>query len=75
MTTSGAAPGDPGRPTQELMIPTGWCRRCVRAVSRRLRDVPGVVAFELDATHGVLRLTGAPDPVAVRNAIDRVSCR
>ncbi|WP_449066098.1 heavy-metal-associated domain-containing protein [Planomonospora algeriensis] len=34
------------------------CRRCVRLVSRHVRDVPGVVSFEVDAARGLLRVRG-----------------
>lgn len=49
-----------------VALPTGICRRCVRALSRRISDVPGVRSLEYDASGGVLRVGGAPDLAALR---------
>lgn len=56
--------------TQVAMValPPGICRRCVRAVSRRVSDLPGVVSLEFDADAGVLRVGGEVDPAALRRA-------
>jgi hypothetical protein len=48
-----------------LPLPAGLCRRCVRSLSRRVADVPGVSWFEVDAAAGLLRVTGDVDPAAV----------
>ena len=37
------------------------CRRCVRIVSRRVSDVPGVVSLKVDAASGCLRIHGDVD--------------
>ncbi|MEU8264715.1 heavy-metal-associated domain-containing protein [Micromonospora sp. NPDC048999] len=51
-----------------VVLPPGICRRCVRAVSRRVSDLPGVVSLEFDADVGVLRVGGEVDPAALRRA-------
>jgi copper chaperone CopZ len=58
----------PGR-TVVVAVPPGLCRRCVRAISRRLRDVPGVVTFQIDAERGVVTIGGNPDPDDLRSAL------
>ena len=35
------------------------CRRCVREVTARLRDVPGVQTVSANASDGVVRLSGS----------------
>jgi hypothetical protein len=61
-------------PSQPVEIPQGLCRRCVRALSRRLRDLPGVVSFEIDAAAGRVWISGEVDPAAAHAAIDDLSC-
>ncbi|MFE9694488.1 heavy-metal-associated domain-containing protein [Micromonospora sp. NPDC005806] len=51
-----------------VALPTGMCRRCVRAVSRRVSDLPGVVSLEFDVDAGTLRVGGEVDPAALRRA-------
>ncbi|MEU3455539.1 cation transporter [Micromonospora sp. NPDC006766] len=51
-----------------VVLPPGICRRCVRRVSRRVSDLPGVVSLEFDADAGVLRVGGEVDPAALRRA-------
>lgn len=41
-----------------LLVDGMGCRRCVREVSRWLRDVPGVTTVEADADTSRVRLTG-----------------
>ncbi|HET8766730.1 heavy-metal-associated domain-containing protein [Phycicoccus sp. M110.8] len=41
-----------------LVVEGMGCRRCVREVSRWLRDVPGVATVEADAATTRVRLTG-----------------
>jgi|SRR3954451_7019881 hypothetical protein len=57
-----------------LEIPQDLCRRCVRALSRRLRDLPGMVAFEIDAAAGRVWINGEVDPAAAQSAVDDLSC-
>ncbi|WP_204053280.1 heavy-metal-associated domain-containing protein [Microbispora siamensis] len=45
-----------------VCVPALLCRRCVRLLSRHVRDVPGVTAFEVDAAWGLLRVRGGVDP-------------
>jgi hypothetical protein len=63
------------RNRQVLPIPPGLCRRCVRALSRRLRDVPGTVWFEIDAAAGRLSVGGDVDPAALAAVVSDVRCR
>lgn len=53
-------------PTVVMVLPAGICRRCVRAVSRRVSDLPGVVWLAFDADSGVLRVGGGVDPEVLR---------
>jgi hypothetical protein len=46
----------------------------VRILSRRLRDIPGMVAFEVDAAAGRVRIAGDVQAEAVRSAIALSSC-
>ena len=57
-----------------LEIPMGLCRRCVRSLSRRLRDVSGVVSFEIDAARGVVWVDGETDPAELDALVRGVSC-
>lgn len=41
-----------------LLVDGMGCRRCVREVSRWLRDVPGVTTVEADAGSTRVRVTG-----------------
>lgn len=41
-----------------LLVDRMGCRRCVREVSRWLRDVPGVATVEADAASTRVRVTG-----------------
>jgi hypothetical protein len=58
-----------------LAVPADLCRRCVRMLSRHLRDVPGVVSLRVEPARGRLSVTGAADPVALRAARDRAGFR
>lgn len=49
--------------------PAVLCRRCVRLVSRYVRDVPGVTSFEVDAAQGLLRVRGAVDREELLSAL------
>ncbi|MEV1286160.1 heavy-metal-associated domain-containing protein [Micromonospora sp. NPDC049679] len=50
-------------------LPATLCRRCVRLVSRRVRDVPGVMSFEVDVARGVVRVRGDVDREALLAAL------
>lgn len=52
-----------------VFVPTMMCRRCVRVVSRRIRDVQGVVSLEVDAARGLLRVRGDVAPVTLLAAL------
>jgi hypothetical protein len=58
----------------DVEIPPGLCRRCMRALSRGLRDLPGVVAFEIDATAGRVRISGDVDHGAAEAVVRDLSC-
>ncbi|MFU8854457.1 cation transporter [Micromonospora sp. SL1-18] len=61
---------EPAAPARVAIValPPGLCRRCVRVVSRRVSDLPGVVSLEFDVDAGVLRVGGEVDPAALRRA-------
>jgi hypothetical protein len=59
---------------QVLQLPPGLCRRCVRAFSRRLRDVPGMVWFEVDAAAGLLWISGDVDPATIEAQVNDLRC-
>lgn len=49
---------------------SGMCGRgCVRAISARVSDVPGVRTVEARLDTGTVRITGTADPAAVTAAI------
>jgi hypothetical protein len=52
-------------------VPAGLCRRCVRLLSRHVRDVPGVVSLRVQPVQGRLSVTGDVDVAALRAARDR----
>lgn len=56
----------------EMQVPGMTCRHCVRAVTARLRDLPGVVAVEADAEHARLVVHGDVTADQVRAAVDEV---
>jgi copper chaperone CopZ len=53
-----------------VSVPALLCRRCVRVVSRRIRDVPGVVSLEVDAARGLLRVRGDVEPAVLVAALE-----
>jgi copper chaperone CopZ len=55
--------------TQEFQV-SGMCSRgCVRAISGRVSDVPGVRTVEARLDTGTVRVTGTADAAAVAAAI------
>ncbi|WP_169953680.1 heavy-metal-associated domain-containing protein [Microbispora sp. H11081] len=50
-------------------VPALLCRRCVRLLSRHVRDVTGVTSFEVDAARGLLRVRGDVDAEDLRAAL------
>ena len=68
-------PGREGaRERQVLAIPPGLSRACVRELSRRLRDLPGIVSFEVDAAGARVVISGNVDPAAAEAALRALSC-
>ena len=53
----------------ELSVPAMGCRRCVREVTAKLRDVPGVETVSVDAARSHVTLTGSMDPADVLAAL------
>ncbi|WP_446212818.1 heavy-metal-associated domain-containing protein [Micromonospora sp. IBSANI012] len=62
-----SAPADATR-VVTVALPPGLCRRCVRAVSRRVSDLSGVMSLEFDVAAGTLRVGGEVDPASLRRA-------
>ena len=52
-----------------MRVPGLMCRHAVRAVSARLRDVPGVQSVEVDAPAGLVVVRGPVDAEQVRAAL------
>jgi copper chaperone CopZ len=51
-------------------LPAGLCRRCVRLLSRRISDLPGVVSLQVEPARARLRVRGAVDRDVVLAARD-----
>jgi copper chaperone CopZ len=45
--------------TVEVRVEGMGCRRCIREVTARLRDIDGVQALSADAQRSLVRLTGS----------------
>jgi hypothetical protein len=58
-----------------VAVPADLCRRCVRLLSRHIRDVPGVVSLQVRPAQGRLSVTGDVAAAAVRAARDRAGFR
>jgi copper chaperone CopZ len=54
----------------QLHVDGMTCRRCVREVTARLRDVPGVETVVADATRSQVRLSGLITDADVRSAFE-----
>jgi hypothetical protein len=50
------------------------CHTCLRALSRRLRDLPGVVWFEVDAAAGRVLIAGDVDVEAAEGTVRELDC-
>jgi copper chaperone CopZ len=57
----------------EMQVPGMTCRHCVRAVTARLRDLPGVVAVEADSQTARLVVHGDVTADDVQAALREVS--
>jgi copper chaperone CopZ len=51
-------------------VPPMLCRRCVRLLSRRVSDLPGVVSLRVESTRGLMSVRGTVDAGTVRAARD-----
>jgi copper chaperone CopZ len=54
-----------------VAVPAGLCRRCVRLLSRRVSDLPGVISLQVEPDRGRLSVSGdvpAAVVVAARDA-------
>lgn len=56
-----------------MRVPDMRCRRCVRLVTARLRDLPGLVTVEADASTGELVVHGDVTEDQVRDALAEVA--
>jgi copper chaperone CopZ len=56
-----------------LLVGGMGCRRCVREVTARLRDVPGVERVVADASTNRVRLTGSMSRTDVLGALSTTS--
>lgn len=54
----------------ELTVAGMTCRRCVREVTARLRDVDGVAQVAADVRRSVVRVSGSMTEAAVLTAFD-----
>jgi copper chaperone CopZ len=60
-------------PTIGLMVEGMRCRHCVREITSRLRDVPGVDTVTADAGTAVVRLSGTMTVDDVLGALRELS--
>lgn len=56
--------------TLKVSVPAMTCRHCVRSVTARLRDVPGVRLVVADAGRAVVELRGTVVDADVLNALE-----
>ena len=57
-----------------LVLPKDLCRHCLRALSRRLRDVPGVAWFQIEAAAGQVLIAGDVDLAAAEGVVRELGC-
>jgi copper chaperone CopZ len=62
-------------PQLSLFVGGMSCRRCVREVTARLRDVPGVETVSANPGESVVRLSGSMQLVDVLTAFEGTSYR
>jgi len=62
-------------PEMALALGGPLCRRCVRMISRRLSDVPGVASLRVDAATGVVHVSGSADPAQLAGALPAATVR
>ena len=70
-STDGRTSSRPEHRRTVLTVAPPLCRRCVRLVSRCLRDVAGVTSWQVDPVSGQMTVHGDVDPgtlVRVLNA-------
>lgn len=65
-----AAQGDPSAGTIELTITGMTCGGCASAVTRILREVPGVDSVQVDLASGRALVRGAPASEALVQAVE-----
>ncbi len=53
-----------------VAVPAGLCRRCVRLLSRRVSDLPGVVSLQVEPDRGLLLVSGDVQAAVVVAARD-----
>ncbi len=58
-----------------VVVPTGLCRRCVRLLSRRVSELPGVVSLQVEPARGRLWVAGDVDAGVVLAARDAAGFR
>jgi hypothetical protein len=57
-----------------LAIPKGLCHTCLRALSRRLRDLPDVAWFQIDAAAAQVLIAGDMDLAAAEEVVRELDC-
>lgn len=60
-------------PQLRVMVDSMRCRHCVRDVTARLRDVPGVVTVVADAASSMVELEGTMSVADVEAALQHTS--
>lgn len=68
-------PAPPSQPETTVIVAPMDGRAAVRAVTTPLRDLPGVVAIDVDPDQGRIRVVGTADSAAVRAVIEALGHR
>ena len=58
----------------QLVVEGMSCRRCVRAVTSRLRDIPGVETVSANPADSTVQMTGSVRPDDVQDALADIRC-